>query len=895
MRSPPAAWRTLLRLLPRWFRDEYGAEMSVVVAEHWADARTGAGALRRLRFWFLQTWAVVRLAAQLRLRGRGGHAWTGIAPAARRGGVMAGLSKDAVYAWRSFRKHPGFAAITVLTLGLGIGASTTIFSAVQAVLFRDLPYEDAERVAVVFQADEDASRRSMDGVSAANVADLRDGSDRLMAAATAEPFSLDLQLEDRAESLRTWAVSEGFFEAIGGRAILGRTFTPDEYVAGNQKVVVLGHRSWTQRFGADPSIVGSEVTLDGEPYVVVGVLPPEFRFPDRAELWIPRPPAERDSQDRAADFMTGIARIAPGVTMEQAQADADRIASSLAELYPQTNRSTGLTLVPLREHLFGDVRAPLLVLFGSVGFVLLIACANVAGLMLSRGAARQREYALRSALGAGTGRLMAQVTMESLVLAVAGCVLGVLMTYGGVRLVQSLGPDHLPRIDEVRVDRTVLLFAVAVAGLSAFLSGLAPSLRLSRPDLRGVLTENSRGATPGRSSRRLRNWLVVAEVAAAVVLLIGAGLLFRSFALLIDKDLGFDPTGRVAVQVFAYGYEDGQARANFVNTSIENMEAIPGMRRVALTSSLPAANDGTIASIDIDVPFTIDGRAPPPQGQEPIVSIAAVSKSYFEVMAIPVVEGRGFDDRDNAQAPPVILINQTLARRHFADRDPLGEKLLVRYGQPVAREIVGVVSDIRPLGHESEPRPEVYFPLTQVGTGSLTFVAQTEPGVTVPASALMEAIWDANPAQSVWGAMSLDSLLGEWLKERRFNLMLLSGFAIIALLLATIGIYGLISYSVEQRTGELGIRRALGGRSGDLLGMVLREGAVLACAGVVLGLIAAMALTRFIQGMLFGIEPVDPITFALLGVGVLVVAALAALLPAVRAMRIDPMVALRNE
>lgn len=876
-------YRLLLWLLPATFRREYGDEMCAAVAARWRDVRR-AGPGARLAYWPRQMLAIVRQAGLLRMEARPGRE--------RRSGAMEGLAKDARHAVRSFRRSPGFAAITILTLGLGIGASTTIFSAVEAVLFKPLPYEDAERVAVVFQTEVETGRRG-GGASIANVADLGAGSARIAWAAAAEPWSLDLQLADRAESLRTWTVSEGFFEAIGTHALLGRTFRPEEYRAGNDRVVLMGHASWLARFGGAPDIVGRVLTLDGEPFTVVGVLPPAFRFPDRAEMWTPRAPRSEDEEGRPADFMTGVVRLAPGVTMEQAQADADRVAAALAEAHPGTNARTGLELVPLREHLLGNVRTPLLVLFGAVGFVLLIACANVAGLMLARGAQRQREYALRSALGAGTARLFVHVALESLVLAVAGCALGVVLTYGGVHMVQSLGPDHLPRIEDLRVDATVLVFAVAVAGLSALLAGLIPSIRLSRPDLRSTLTESSRSATGGRRGRRLRAHLVVAEVAGAVVLLIGAGLLFKSFTVLLGKDLGFDPEGRVAIQVFAYGYPPG-GLATFVDGTIENMEALPGVERVALTTNVPAATDGTIASIDIDVPFVIEGRVVPARGSEPITSIASVSGGYFEVMDIPIVAGRTFDTRDHPESPPVVLVNETLARQYF-EGDAVGEKITVRYSRAVAREIVGIVRDVRPLGHASEPRAEVYFPLAQVGSGSLTFVVQTAGAVPVPLESLRRAIWQANPAQSIWGAETLESLLGEWLKERRFNLLLLGTFAGIALVLALVGIYGLISYSVEQRQGELGIRRALGGRSGDLLGMILREGAALAAAGVALGIAGAFVLTRFIQGMLFGVEPVDAATFVLLATSVLAVASLAALVPALRAVRVQPMAALRNE
>jgi len=804
--------------------------------------------------------------------------------------------RDLRHAVRSFRRHPGFAAITMLTLGLGIGATTTVFSAIHAVLWRPLPYGESDRVAVLFAATRETGERG-GGMSAANTRDLREAADRLAHVAVAEPWSLDLNLTDRTESLRTWKVSEGFFEAIGGRAALGRTFRPDEYRSGDDRVVVLGHRTWVNRFASDPGVVGRVVTLDNQPYEVVGVLPERFRFPDRAEGWIPRAPADSiDGLQRAAEYMTGIARLAPGATFAQAQEESDRIAASLAATFPQTNASTRFQLVPLREHLLGDVRTPLLVLFGAVGFVLLIACANVAGLILARGAQRQREYALRGALGAGKGRLFTHVTLESLVLAAGGCALGVALTLAGVRIVAALGPDHLPRIDELRIDVTVLIFAVLCAVVSALLAGLAPSVRLSRPELRSALSEGARGSVGHRRGRSLRRYLVVIEVALAVVLLIGAGLLFKSFAVLLDKELGFEPADRVVLQLFAYDYPDAGARANFVNGSIENLRAIPGVERVALTTTVPAANDGTIASIDIDVPFVIQDRVAPPAGQEPTAATSSVSPGYFEVLEIPIAAGRAFDQRDHPQSPPVILINEALARRHFAQEEPIGRKITtLGYGRRVTREIVGIVRDVRPFGHESEPRPEIYFPMAQLGSGSLTFVLQMRPGSATPITAFTQAVWQINPAQAIWGAATLESMLGDWLKQRRFNLTLLGAFAAIAVILALVGIYGLISFSVEQRLGEMGIRRALGGSSRDILSMIFREGALLGGAGVLLGILGSLALTRFLRGMLFGVSAIDPATFALLSFLVLAVVALAALLPGVRAIRVDPVTALRMD
>jgi len=528
--------------------------------------------------------------------------------------------------------------------------------------------------------------------------------------------------------------------------------------------------------------------------------------------------------------------------------------------------------------------------------VLLIACANVAGLLLARGRQREREYAVRSALGAGMGRIVRHVTAEGVLLAGLGCAGGILLAYGGVQVIQSLGPDHLPRIEELRIDGTVLGFAILAAAISAVVACLAPALHLARPRLRDILSEGSRGSTSGRRSTLLRSRLVVTEVACALVLVIGAGLLVKSFDRLLDKELGFDPDGRLAVQVFAYGYE-GSGRADFVNRATEEMRALPGVRDVALTTSVPGATDAAIAGVEIDVPFTVEGRARPPRGQEPIATAIQVSAGYFGLMDIPVVAGRGFESTDGVQAPPVVIVNETLARRHFGSGRVVGERLAVLYGDsvPTTREIVGVVADVRPMGHASDPQAELYVPLTQVGSGSLTFVLEAEGDAAALANPVREAIWRANPTQAVWGAATLEALLADLLKERRFNLYLLTGFAAVALLLSAIGVYGLVSFSVQRRVAELGVRRALGGSGQDILALVVREGAALALAGIALGLVGALLLTRFLEGMLLEVEPTDPTTFATLAAFVFAVVLAATLVPALRAVRIDPAQALRDE
>ena len=889
--------RVVIRLLPRGFRREYGAAVLETVRRRADELRCELGPASMARFWWRQGYAVVRAAVSLR-RGQ----WRADENRRVTGGseeVMDGLWQDVRQSLRGLAARPGFTIVAVLTLALGIGATTATFSAVHSVLLRPLPYRDVDRVVALYQVDTQDGVRS-EGVSAANIRDLAESSTLLSSVAVAEPWSHDLMVDGRAVSLRSWAVSEGFFEAIGAQPARGRLFTPEEYLfddgAGAQSTpaVILGHATWQSRFGGDPAIVGGSIVLDGAATTVVAVLPRGFKFPGASELWSPRPDLPWDAPSRSAAYMTGVARLAPGVTLAQARSETSRIAAGLAEQYPRANANMNMRMVPLREHLFGDVESPLLILLGAVGLVLMIVAANVAGLQLARGTGRVREYALRGALGAGSGRLLRLVTVESLLLAAAGCLGGIGLAYGGVEMIRMLGPDNLPRIDELAIDRTVLLFAVTVGVGSALAAGMVPALRASRTDLQIALSQGGRGATQGPGANRLHDWLVVGEVALALVLSIGAGLLVRSFDRVMSNELGFEPYGRLAVQVFAYE-EDGTISPDFLQRALEEIGGVPGVEAVGVTTNLPLSDDRSISSIEINTPFTVDDRAAPPAGQEPIVTMSTISDDYPRVMSIPVTRGRGFSSLDNAESPPVIMINEALARRHFPEQDPVGERLTIRYIQTISREIVGVLADVRPGGYESEPRPEAYFPLSQNPNASLTYVieAGVEPGqLAIP---VQEAIWRVNPNQGVWAVRTMPDLLWDWMRQRSFNMAVLVTFAVLALSLAAIGVYGLMSFSVEQRVNELGIRRALGAEPRDILRMVLRRGALLGVSGVVLGLAGSLALTGLLRGMLFAVGPFDPVTFAGLSGVVVLVVLLAALVPARRATRIDPAVALRAE
>jgi len=885
MRFGLRLYRLLLWSLPAADREEYGPEMEAVVQDQRAELGEHPGFWVLTGFWLRQYGAVVRARAEWRRRNRtrGGEGMTGL---------LNGFVTDLWHSVRGLRKRIGFTAVAALTLAVGIGASTAVFSAIQAVLLRDLPLGDPDRTLVLVREDRSTGELG-NGVAVANMRDLAERAGTLVSAAAADPFGYDLIVDGRAESLRGWWAAEGFLEALEPHLHLGRLFTADEYAAQAADVMILSWSAWVGRFGADSTLVGREIVLAEGSHTVVGVLEPFESWPGPADLWTPRPAQPYDAFARSSAYMPGVARLAAGASLEQARAELDGIARSMARENPKMNGTLSWRVTPLREHLFGDVSTPLFVLAAAVGLVLLIACANVAGLLVARGIERRREFALRDALGAGRARLIRLMAIESGVIAILGGGIGLALAYGGVAAIRLLGPDHLPRIGDLSVNFEVLLFALGAALLSAVLSGLAPALRLRESQPADALRDGRAGISHSRAGVTIRRRLVVLEVAGAMVLLVGAGLLLKSFSNLLDEELGFEPENRLALQTFAYGYE-GTGLDDFVRGAVTALEAIPGVEKVALTTNVPAANEGALASIDIDMAFTVDDRPSPPVGQEPQAWVTWISAGLFEVLGQPVVRGRSFSAIDGPDAERVAMVNEAFARRHFGGEDPVGRS--VTMGEdPVSHRIVGVAADLRPNGHDSAPRPEIYLPLSQGGRAYLTFLARTSVPPATLAEAARQAIWDTNPLQAIWGVATLESLVSDRLTERRFNLSVLGVFALTALFLAGIGIYGLGSYSVRVRRNELGIRRALGGQASEILRLMLVEGTRLGALGVAFGLVAALVATRALQGMLFGVEPTDPVVLVGLAAGVLAISVLAALSPAVQAGRVDPAEALRAD
>lgn len=807
--------------------------------------------------------------------------------------------QDLRFSVRTLLKRPGFTAVAVLTLTLGIGATTAIFSVVNGVLLRPLPFREPERTLVLWENNfKDGIER--DDVSPANFLDWRERNGSFENIAFVNPYSLDYLDGPEPETWQTAMVSEGFFDILGANTIIGRTFTPEEYRSSGINAVVLTYGLWQRNFASDPNIVGRNLRLDDHAATIVGVLSPEFKlnlFETEKVAYAPQFPDESMSRQRRATYLKVVARLREGATVEQARGEMDTIAAGLASEYPQTNSGVGVTTVALADQMTGHVRPALLILLGAVGFVLLIGCANVANLLLARASERTREFAIRAALGAGRRRIIRQLLTESLMLSLLGGAGGLLLSVWSIDLIVALSPGNIPRIEEAGLDPATMVFAMLMTALSAVLFGLAPALQLSKPNLNEHLKEARPSASPSRHG--LRSALVVVEIALAMVLLVGAGLLVRSFVSLLRTDPGFASDRVVGLQTFIWDrYTTPQQRATYVEQVLQRLQSVPGVTAAGVTTALPFFE----SSISSSLPFTIEGEARPPAGQEPTAFYTIATNDYFAALGVPLVSGRLFTQFDRGGAPLVILINETMAKRFFPDQDPVGKKILVRGSQrgqnappPPLSEIVGVVGDLRHEGLDQEPRPEYFRPYEQWLTGSIIFTVRTSgaPATVIPT--LKARLWEVNSTQPIYQVATLDNLITDSLKARRFSLLLLGSLAALALVLALVGIYGVMSLATRQRTHEIGVRMALGAKGGDVLRLVMAHGLKLATAGVGLGIAGAAAMTRLMRTLLYEVSATDPLTFIQVALLLTVAAIVACYIPARRATKVDPMIALRYE
>ncbi|HMX27582.1 MAG TPA: ABC transporter permease, partial [Blastocatellia bacterium] len=806
----------------------------------------------------------------------------------RRTTMLSDLWQDLRFGARMLVKQPGFTLIAVLTLALGIGATTALFSVVHGVLLRPLPYREEARLVTLWQNNL-KSGIEREEVAPANFFDWRDRVQSCDIVAAAEPFGFNLSNDGEPETFRGWIVTQGFFEALGATPLHGRAFLPAEYEPGKGQAVVIGDGLWQRRFGGDTKLLGRQLTLNNQPYTVIGIMPPEFQYPPGREVWAPRMPRENDRQVRASTFLRVIGRLKPGRGSAEAQAELTGIAAQLAREYPQTNAGASAVVTPLREDLVGRMKTALLVLFGAVGCLLLIACANVASLQLVRMTERTRELAIRSALGAGGGRLLRQLTAENLLLALLGGLAGVALANGLIRAMPAFSPGDLPHLQQVSLNPAVLSFAAGVSLLTVLLFGLAPAWQLAKPDLAATLKAEGRGVSGGR--RRLRNVLVVTELALALVLLTGAGLLARSFIVLLRVNPGFDTERALTLETMIGRGRTPEQRTALVAQMHERLSALPGVRSAAVSSALPFHDN----QVTIPSGFQIENRAAPSE-QNPLAYVISVTPEYLTTMGIPLLRGRDLTRFDSAESAPVALINQTLAARYWPGEEAVGRKVaLTVNGKALSCEIVGIAGDVRPNGYDSAPRPEIYLPYAQSPASLVTWVVRTAGEPAAQVQAVKEKIREANPAQSFLSIATLDQLAERTIRQRRFNLLLLGAFALLALTLAGVGLYGVLSAGTAQRTQEIGLRMALGAQARDVLRLVIGSGLKLALYGLALGFVAALALTRLMTSLLFEVRPTDPLTYVLVATLLLGVALLACWLPARKAAHVDPLVALRAE
>ena len=812
----------------------------------------------------------------------------------RQGRLLEDLWQDARYALRSLRKHPGFTAIAVFTLALGIGANTAIFSVINAVLLRPLPYADADRLVVLTETLADRPI----GVSYPNFVDWRNQSTMFEnVAAVRHRESFNLTGSGDSERLQGRLVSANFLSTLGVKPIRGRDFAPEDDRPGAAPVVIISYALWQGRFGGDEKIIGQQLTLNRESFTVIGITPANFEYGLEANLTVPIGLSTERYSARGRDpGIETVARVKQGVSTEAANAELNTIAARLEQQYPETNNGRRVRIDSLRETLVGDIRAVLLTLLGAVGLVLLIACANVANLLLARSARRQKEMAIRTALGAGRSRILRQLFTESVMLAIGAGIIGLLLALAGTSLLSANLPEGIPRLGEVSTDASVLLFTLGASLLTGLLFGLAPALQTSNPALTETLKEGERNSSPGHN--RTGKILVVAEVALTLVLLIGAGLLVKSFWRLMSVDPGFNPENLLAMQVAVNaGTDEGPRVASFLDQLQQRVKQLPGVQSVALSNGLPFEGANWPA-------FVIEGQAPPEPGREPNGILYITSNGYLETLGITLLRGRTFSEHDTPSTTPVALIDEVFARQYFGNEDPLGRRLKQSGSNSEFREIVGIVRHVEHSNLEglSAASGEVYTPFSQIPMDRISrYVRRVNLLVrtTVEPLSLAQSVRGQIAAldkdQPVFNVRTMEQALARSVAARRFSMILLSVFAALALVLAAVGIYGVISYSVAQRTREVGIRMTLGAQTNDVLKLVVRDGLKLVAIGVAVGLLGAFMLTRLMSTLLFGVTPTDAVTYTTVALVLTGVALAACYIPARRATKVDPLVALRFE
>jgi putative ABC transport system permease protein len=802
--------------------------------------------------------------------------------------------QDLRYGFRTLLRNPGFCAVAILALALGIGPNTAIFTMVNAVLLKPLPVPEPDRVVMIWGTLLKSGFDQMP-VSAADYLEWKRQArsfDQMSVAFAIPEFGLNISGVGDPERVPAALASKEFLPALGIKPIVGRNFLPEEDRPGGPPAVLISHALWQRRFHSDPAAIGRNLTVDGIPRTVVGVVPHELGEMVAADLWLPT--AINPNNPERQNHQFGIvARLKPSVTVAEARAEMAVIARRLESAYPATNTGWGVTLFPMAEMFTGRIRPVLLILLGAVGLLLLIACANLANLLLARAATREKEIAIRGALGAGRLRLIRQLLTESLVLALAGGALGLVLAAWGVRLLRSVVPDMFPMLQHMSVDVPVLAFTFGISILTGLLFGLVPAWRSSHTDLNTTLKEAAGRSESAGGSHRIRSFLLAGEVALAVLLSVSAGLLLRSFVRVTEVNPGVRTANILTMNLSLpeVKYDTPQKRATFYKDLIERVDTLPGVRSAGAVVFLPLRV--SILSFRIWVnSFTIEGRPPVPQDKQPLADYRPATPGYFNTMGIALRQGRLFDQHDDLDAKRVVLVNEAMVRKHFPHENPLGQRIVM--GKPM--EIVGVVADAKLYGLDAPVEPAVYVPHAQhSGDSSMAVVVRTEGDPTVVAAAVRREILKLDPEQPISNVRSMEQVLSDSLMLRRVAMLLLTVFASLALTLATVGIYGLTAYSVSRRTHEIGLRVALGASQSQILRMVVGRGLVTSLIGAAIGVAAAFELTRGLSGMLYGVTATDPPVFAGVPLLLIAVSVLASYVPARKATRIDPLVALRYE
>ena len=812
---------------------------------------------------------------------------------ARRVDHIENLAQDLKYGLRMLAKNPGFTIVAVLTLALGIGANTAIFSVVNAVLLRPLPYPDSDRLVQIWSTNPNTNRWGT-WTAYPRFEDWRRESNVFEKMATARTWVISIKGGDHPESLLGVITSSQLLQLLRVQPMLGRGFLPEEDQPGHDHVIILSYRLWQRRFGSDRAVLGRTVDVDQESYTVIGVMPSDFRFPPElpasygVDAWLP-PAPDPSRNDRGSNNYYTFARLKPGLTLAQAQAEMDAINNGLAEKYP-ADRGLGVKVVGWQRQVGSEVRPALLILLGAISLVLLIACANVANLLLARGAVRQRETALRQALGAGHARLIRQFMTESMLLAVFGGVTGLLLAYEGLELFIRLAPD-IPRLNETTIDPHVLIFSAVLTLGTGLIFGIAPALQGARMDLQDPLKESGGRLTIGATRARARSALVVAEIALALMLLAGAGLLVRSFVRVQQVDPGFNPKNLLTAFVILppSKYPEPQRQALFFHELMDRITSLPGVECAGAADSAPMLTNDT-------GPVSIEGHPVGPDAVEIQAERPKITPDYFRAMGIRLLRGRTFTWADNEGSLPVAIINESAARQYWPDEDAMGKRVKLEDGSaPVWRQVIGIVGDVRQDSLVEAGRPEIYAPLLQVPVPYMALTVRTRAEPAAFTAAVRHAVMAVDKDQPLYQVRTMEQVVGDSVASRRFQMSLLAIFATIALGLAAIGIYGLMSYTVSRRTHEIGIRMALGAKRRDVLHLVARHGIMLAIVGVTLGTVGALLLTRFLSFMLYGVGVNDPTTLFSVATLLIGMAALASYIPARRATRVDPIAALRYE